>query len=98
MPTWHPIGSTSSRATGYDPEKCETWVEYLSRPVLTFIFWRSPDAYAGRRQHSTAPHRPAVATLISLHHFRTARLVFLDECMIFGHRRVEQLDQVFDRV
>ena len=41
----HEVESSSIRAIGYDPERYEAWVEYLSRPGPYVYFGVSPEVY-----------------------------------------------------
>ncbi len=50
MLRWHAVESTSIRAIGYDPEKCEAWVEYLTRPGPYVYFAVPPEVYDGLEQ------------------------------------------------
>ena len=50
MLTWHLVDSTSIRAIGYDPEKREAWVEYLTRRGPYVYFGVPPEVYAELEQ------------------------------------------------
>jgi hypothetical protein len=50
MLTWHLVDSTSVRAIGYDLEKCEAWVEYLTRPGPYVYVGVPPEVYAALEQ------------------------------------------------
>jgi hypothetical protein len=47
MLTWHEVESTSIRAIGYDPEKDEAWVEFLTRSGSYVYFGVPAEVYAG---------------------------------------------------
>ena len=42
---WHRVESTSIRAIGYDPEKYEVWVEFLTWPGPYVYFGVPPEVY-----------------------------------------------------
>ena len=46
MLTWHEVASTSVRAIGYDPERYEAWVEFLSQPGPYVYFGVPPEVYS----------------------------------------------------
>ena len=46
MVRWHGVESSSIRAIGYDPEKYEVWVEFLTRPGPYVHFDVPPKVYA----------------------------------------------------
>jgi hypothetical protein len=47
MLAWHRVASTSIRAIGYDPERYEAWVEFLTRPGPYVFFGVPAEVYAG---------------------------------------------------
>ena len=46
MLKWHAVESSSIRAIGYDPEKYEAWVEYLTRSGPYIYFGVPPEVYS----------------------------------------------------
>jgi hypothetical protein len=50
MLTWHEVEPTSIRAIGYDPDRCEVWVEYIDRSGPYIYFDVPVEVYAGPEQ------------------------------------------------
>jgi hypothetical protein len=54
MLTWHGVESTSIRAIGYDPERYEAWVEFLSRPGPYVYLGVPPEVFAELEEAESA--------------------------------------------
>jgi hypothetical protein len=54
MLTWHEVESTSIRAIGYDPERYEAWVEFLSRPGPYVYLGVPPEVYTELEEADSA--------------------------------------------
>jgi hypothetical protein len=50
MLTWHEVESTSIRAIGYDPDRCEVSVEHINRSGPYVYFDVPAEVYAGLEQ------------------------------------------------